>query len=103
MARASSPAALATRCTSSGFQVAASPMARGKTVAFSQIYALQVVKEYVRGDETNYWSYELNLVLQEGQRLSVVDHGNLETLLDDARRVRDLLGCKLWDAASPAQ
>lgn len=73
----------------------------GQTVPFSQIYALQVVKEYIRGDKQSYWSYELNLVLQEGQRISVVDHGNLQTLLDDARRIRDLLGCKLWDAASP--
>lgn len=66
-------------------------------VPFGEIYALQIVRERISG-KTSYWSYELNLVLRDGERKNVVDHGNLESLRTDARTLRDLVGCRLWDA-----
>jgi len=63
------------------------------------IHALQIISEYCRGDKSSYYSYELNLVLGDGGRLNVVDHGNLRKLREDAQRLARFLGKPLWDAA----
>ncbi|MHC4995359.1 MAG: hypothetical protein ACYTGQ_09935 [Planctomycetota bacterium] len=64
-----------------------------------KIYALQIVSEYVSGNKNNYYSYELNAVLLEGQRINVTDHGSLRHLREDARQLADFIGVPLWDAA----
>ncbi|MBN2652283.1 MAG: hypothetical protein JXR63_07865, partial [Spirochaetales bacterium] len=48
------------------------------------IHALQLISEYCRSDKSSYYSYELNLVLENGQRINVVDHGNKVKLRTDA-------------------
>ncbi len=63
-----------------------------KTVAkLDDIYGIQVVKEYVRssndGKNTSYYSYEINLVLQNGQRINVIDYGHATSILQDASRL----------------
>ena len=69
-------------------------------VPFSSIHAVQLVKELVTDSENpDFWSYELNLVLGTGERINVIDHGNLSRVRADARTISALLGCKLWDAA----
>jgi hypothetical protein len=69
-------------------------------VPFSAIHAIQIIKERVTSSEdSDYWSYELNLVLTTGDRINVVDHGNQGRVRADARTISALLGCKLWDAA----
>lgn len=67
-------------------------------VPFGAIHALQIVKEHVSSSDSDYWSYELNLVLTDGERVNVVDHGKLQRVRADAQTVSALLGCKLWDA-----
>ncbi|MBN2144832.1 MAG: hypothetical protein JW774_09440, partial [Candidatus Aureabacteria bacterium] len=49
-----------------------------------QIHAIQLISEYCRGDKSSYYSFELNLVLHDGTRLQVVDHGSSEKLIEDA-------------------
>ncbi len=71
------------------------------TVPFSSIYALQIIKEQVTGSETDYWSYELNLVLTDASRINVVDHGDLKLIRTHALRLSALLGCRVWDAGPP--
>jgi hypothetical protein len=71
---------------------------RKEPVPFSRIRALQLLPERVESSDGNYTSYELNLVLEGGERINVVDHGGLSRLRDDAARVAALLGCPLWDA-----
>ncbi len=61
------------------------------------IRALQIVKERCTSKNSSYYSYELNLVLEDGKRLNVVDHGNLEKLREDARRLSAFLGRPVWD------
>jgi hypothetical protein len=68
---------------------------------FSNVHAVQIVQEYVSGD-SDYWSYELNLVLKDGERVHVTDHGNLEGLRRDSKRLGELMSCKVWDAAHKA-
>ena len=64
----------------------------------SQIHSLQILAEYVRGNKSSYYSYELNLVLEDGKRLNVVDHGNQDKLREDAKTLSQFLGKPVWDA-----
>ena len=63
-----------------------------------QIHALQLVSEYCRGDKRSYYSYELNLVLGNGQRINVVDHGNQNKLRSDASSLSSFLEKPVWNA-----
>ena len=65
---------------------------------FSEIYALQLISEYCSGDKGSYYSYELNLVLKNGERINVVDHGNLNQIREDAGILSNYLNRPLWDA-----
>lgn len=62
------------------------------------VHALQLISEYCRGDKSSYYSYELNLVLKDGKRINVVDHGNQNKLRADASTLSDLLERPVWDA-----
>lgn len=62
-----------------------------------QIKALQMIDEYITssdsdGHTSNYHSYELNLVLDDGSRLNVMDHGDKDSLLADANTLSEFLG-----------
>ena len=74
-------------------------VARGNSSApLSSIHALQLLSEYISGSKNSYTSYELNLVLNDGSRINVVDHGNLERLRSDANRLSQFLDKPVWDA-----
>ena len=72
-----------------------------KSVPFSTIYALQIVKERVSSSETDFWSYELNLVLADASRINVVDHADLSLIRAHALELSGLIGCRVWDGAAP--
>ncbi len=58
---------------------------RGDSSALlSSILALQLLSEFVSGSKSTYYSYELNLILNDGSCINVVDHGNRERLRGDA-------------------
>ena len=59
---------------------------------------MQLVSEYCRGNKSSFYSYELNLVLANGRRINVVDHGNIESLQKDARTLAAFLDIPVWDA-----
>jgi len=63
-----------------------------------EIHALQLISEHCRGQKSSYYSYELNLVLKDGKRINVVDHGNLKKLREDAETLSQFLDRPLWDA-----
>jgi len=62
------------------------------------VHAIQLLREFVRGNKRNYYSYELNLILSDGRRVNVVDHGNPDKLRADAQTLADFLTRPLWDA-----
>jgi hypothetical protein len=64
----------------------------------ANIHALQIISEYCSGNKSSYYSYELNLVLKNGSRINVVDHGNLEKLREDAQTLSSFLGKPVWDS-----
>lgn len=63
-----------------------------------RVHALQIVSEYCRSDKSSYYSYELNLVLDDGSRMNVVDHGDRARLREDAERLAAFLEKPVWDA-----
>jgi hypothetical protein len=63
-----------------------------------QIHALQLIAEHCSSNKCSYYSYELNLVLKDGERINVVDHGNLNKIRDDANTLSKFLGKPVWNA-----
>lgn len=61
------------------------------------IHAIQIIPELIRSDNRSYVSYELNLVLKDGSRMNVVDHGNPLQLRSDAQKLSEFLGVTVWD------
>lgn len=61
------------------------------------IHALQLIEEHVSSDDSSYESYELNLVMKNGQRVNVMDHGNRESIVADAETLARFLGVPVWD------
>ena len=62
------------------------------------IHALQLISEHCRSDDSSYYSYELNLVLEDGRRINVVDHGKQSDLQGDAGTLAAFLEKPVWDA-----
>jgi hypothetical protein len=61
-----------------------------------RVHALQIISEYCSG-KNSFWSYEVNLVLDDGSRINVIDHGNLSRVRTDARNLATALQIPLWD------
>ena len=71
----------------------------GNFVRLDHVHAVQLIAEYISG-KNSYYSYELNLVLEDGKRITVIDHGNLDRIREDARTLAMFLGKPLWDATT---
>jgi len=56
------------------------------------------VRTTTGSDVTVSYSYELNLVLAEGRRVSVLDHGSLKHIRGDTNKLGEFLGVPVWDA-----
>jgi len=63
-----------------------------------EIHAIQLISEYCRGNKSSYYSYEINLVLKNGKRINVIDHGNQNKLRSDAATLAEFLQKPIWDA-----
>lgn len=87
-------------------------------VPLEQVYAVQIISEYVESSRSlsyllnkdertadserermrqSFYSHELNLVLQTGERITVTDHGNYEILQEQAQAVANFLAVPLWN------
>jgi len=62
------------------------------------IHALQLIPEYFRSPKGSFYSYELNLILNDGRRINVVDHGDQNKLREDAETLSGFLEKPVWDA-----
>ena len=67
------------------------------------IHALQILvkrtSKTAGGTSGAYLSYELNLVLGNGSRLNVLDHGDDSAIREDAAMLGRFLERPVWDAA----
>lgn len=77
------------------------------SVPFKEVAALQVLEKMAKQKRHEFKSYELNLVRRDGARFTIVDHGNVLSLVEDANKLAQFLGCpviidaKLPGGASP--
>ena len=69
-----------------------------KSFDLKKAEAIQLIREYVRGSESSYYSYELNLICSDGSRINIVDHGALRKLREDAALLAEYLSIPVWDA-----
>lgn len=71
------------------------------------IAALQILRERTSDADgsAGYDSYELNLVLENGERLNVLDHDSLPDVRLAAAEVQKLLASHppIWDAVAAAK
>jgi hypothetical protein len=65
-----------------------------------EIYAIQLISEHCGDSDGSYDSYELNLVLKNGKRINVIDHGDQKNLREDANTLAAFLEKPVWDAIS---
>ena len=64
-----------------------------------EVKAIQVIRERVSSKNGSFHSYEINLVLDSGKRVNVIDHGKHEAVVADAEVLATALGVPLWDAS----
>jgi hypothetical protein len=69
-------------------------------IKFADVYALQIIKERVRSKSSSYFSYELNLILKDKERVNLLDHGKYNLVREDADMLASVLGVPLWDAVA---
>ncbi len=70
----------------------------GQFARLGEIHAIQIIEEHISNNNGSYASYELNLVLNNGDRLNVIDHGNMRAVKDDAQTLSRFLNKPVWDA-----
>ncbi|MCB9495430.1 MAG: hypothetical protein H6686_00895 [Fibrobacteria bacterium] len=66
-------------------------------VLLSDIRALQIIPEHVTSKNNSYTSWELNLVLADGSRRNVTDHGAGDDLIREARELGQFLSVPVWN------
>ena len=69
-------------------------------IKLNRIIAIQIIGEFINSSDGHYKSFELNLVLEDGSRKNVIDHGNLKSIIDDAHVLSDFLDIPIWHATS---
>lgn len=66
-------------------------------IDFKEIYAVQIIRNKCYYRNNSYYSYEVNMILNTGERYNIMNYGNLKKIKEDAQKIVDLLGVKLWD------
>lgn len=72
------------------------------------VYAIQIIAEFIQGSHRSngsggssrsapYTSYEINLIMKNGSRKNVIDHGKLSSITQDAKTLADFLNVPLWN------
>jgi hypothetical protein len=70
-------------------------------ISFDEIRALQLIRERISSSKRSYYSYEFNLVLNDGSRLNVLDHGSGNHLLYEMAFLSLAIDKPLWSALDP--
>ncbi|WP_317933237.1 hypothetical protein [Halioxenophilus sp. WMMB6] len=76
---------------------------RSRQGRLNEIYAVQIIRERVRARSRKYgphsfWSYELNLVFADGERVNILDHGKEPAVDAAARAIANALAIPAWKA-----
>lgn len=69
----------------------------------NHIHAIQIIKEHCTTKESKsnrtveYDSYEINLVLKDGNRINVIDHSDLNSINEDVKIIQRYLNVPIWN------
>lgn len=70
-------------------------------VDLSKVGAIQLISEYIKQQKGgSYYSHELNLVMDDGSRHNVIDHGSASAVHSDAQLLSQFLNVPVWDCLS---
>lgn len=73
-----------------------------RIIPFSQIHGLQLIEVYNKVSRTNmgnsdrYYSYELNLILKNAQRINILSHGDKNEIIKDTKMLATYLSVPIW-------
>lgn len=70
--------------------------------SLSDIYAIQIIPKKCYAGKDIFYAHELNLVTRNGDRINVLNHGDLEAMRKDARVLSKFLGVPVWDGGVDA-
>lgn len=70
---------------------------RSNCCLLESIAGIQLLAEKVRSGSSTFYSYELNLVLEDSSRIQVIDHSNLDQIRMDAATLGTFLEVPVWD------
>ena len=72
--------------------------------SLNNLHAIQVIQEFVGGStdgdggrSNSYYSYEVNLVMADGKRVNVLDHGSKKAIDEHSEAIAALFDVPLWD------
>lgn len=65
----------------------------------NEVKAIQVIRERIRSKNSTYYSYEINLVLDDASRVNVIDHGKHQAVIEDAEILANTLNVPLWNGS----
>ena len=71
----------------------------GETLQYQEVYALQVLEKFSSGGSSSggYFSYELNLITNKGDRFNLLNHGDKMYILSDMMKISELLKVPVWN------
>jgi hypothetical protein len=73
--------------------------ASDQSIPFNNVYALQVITSLAGGRGHGiYKCSELNLILKDGQRINLLNHGDELEFEDQERQISKLLNVPVWQA-----
>ncbi|MGK7390315.1 MAG: hypothetical protein ACNS60_08185 [Candidatus Cyclobacteriaceae bacterium M2_1C_046] len=70
-----------------------------KLIRLERIKGLQIIKERISSSKSSYYSYELNLILDDNSRVNVMDHGSQSSIRSDAKKLGDYLNVPIFDGS----
>ena len=73
---------------------------RNDKMNLEEIVALQILGEITTEQLAPFNSYELNLVLKNTERLHVIDHADIKSLIEDVERLSEFLNVPIWTTKS---
>jgi len=61
------------------------------SVKLEDIKAIQFIEKHITSNDSSFYSYEINLILTNYERINVTDHGDKESALKDATYLAEFL------------
>ncbi len=68
----------------------------------SSVHAIQIIPAYRANPDVSGYSFEVNLVLNNGERINVMNHGNGKAIDRDTQILGGFLSVPVWEVSRNA-